>query len=402
MGKDFRFPAEAEFWAPQPFEPKTWTDREHDYLWAVGRLRDGVSLADARAEMRTLSENLAREYPNTNTNRLAFAAPLADWISGELTSQYYRMMMYSVAFVLLIACANIANLQLVRFAARTREIAVRAALGASRWRLIRQLGAEGIALGLLGSVGGLLFAYWGTDLIHGAMSEEVKIHLPGWDRMGVNGTYSCSRWRRRCERAADRDSLPAFTGTRSDLHTALKEQSRGGLGSRQRLKSLLVTAQVAMAIVLLAGAGLIAKGFHSIRQPIPNLVPERLLTARISLPQKRYDTPEKVRAFEDRLTSELTRMPGVESGALAYALPYTGSRLTLPVTLEGKPVQRSADTPIAQSSGRAPITSRPCTSRCSRVAASAPRTDPITNSSPWRARPSPTAISPVKTRSAST
>ena len=348
MGKDFRFPAEAELWAPQPFEPKTWSDREHDYLVTVGRLRDGATVAEGTAEVRALSENLAHEYPNTNTNRFAFAAPLADWVSGELTSRYSRMMMYSVGFVLLIACANIANLQLVRFAARSREIAVRAALGASRWRLIRQLAAEGVALGLLGTMGGLLFSYWGIDLIHGAMTEEVKIHLPGWDRMTIDSHVFLFTLAAALGSGLLTVLLPAFTGTRSDLHTSLKEQSRGGLGGRQRLKSVLVVAQVALAIVLLAGAGLMAKGFRAIREPVPNLAPEHLLTARIPLPHKRYANPNQVRAFQERLVVELGRLPRVESAALAYSLPYSGSRLTLPVTLEGKPVLRSSDTPLSQ------------------------------------------------------
>jgi putative ABC transport system permease protein len=346
--KDFRFPAEAELWAPQPFEPSTWQDREHDYLSAVARLNDGYSVTDATAEMRALSENLAREYPNTNTKRFAFAAPLADWVSGELTAQYSRMLVYAVAFVLLIACANIANLQLVRFSARSREIAVRAALGASRWQLIRQLGAEGIALGLLGAAGGLVVAYWGIDVIHGAMTEEVKIHLPGWDRMGINYRVFFYTLVVALASGVLTAVLPAFSGTRFNLHSSLKEQSRGGLGSRQRVKSLLVVAQVALSIVLLAGAGLVAKGFRSIREPVPNLAPEKVLTARLTLSRKVYADPAKVRNFEEQLEGELRRIPGVESAAVAYALPYSGSRLTLPVTIEGRPAQRAADMAFSQ------------------------------------------------------
>jgi putative ABC transport system permease protein len=347
MPRDFRYPAQAEIWSPLALDRAAWDDRRFGVLTGVARLRPGITPTEASAEVRALTGNLARDYPETNKDRIGFAAPLNEWISGELTAQFSRLLLFAVSFVLLIACANVANLQLVRMSARAREIAVRAALGANRWRLARQLAAEGVLFGAFGALGGLMFAYWGIDLIHGAMTEEVKIHLPGWDRMGINLHVFVYGLGLAMIAGICASVLPAFAGTRLDLHSALKEQSRGGLGARQRLKSTLVAFQVGLAIVLLAGAGLIAKGFRVIVEPLPNLQPEHILTARLPMPESRFDE-NRIRQFSGQVARAIRDLPNVVSAGVVSAVPYGGSRMSGPARIEGRPAERLSDLPIAQ------------------------------------------------------
>lgn len=186
MPKDFRYPAPAELWAPLPMSPAYRGTRGAFDLYAIARLKPSATLGEANAELEAIARRLSEQHPQTHARRGARAALFREWVSGEDTREYTLLLLGSVLFVLPIACANVANLQFARASARRREMGIRTALGAGRWRLVRLLLAESVLLGLAGAIVGVLLALWGIDLIRSGMPAEVQVSLPAWGRMGLN------------------------------------------------------------------------------------------------------------------------------------------------------------------------------------------------------------------------
>ena len=324
MPQGMTFPFDGELWYPLIPTPEAASKREVRNLLAFGRMAEGVTLPAARAEMEAIGRNLAAAYPATNQN---FATVVLDYnqlyLGPEITTIFLAMMV-GVLFVLLIACANVANLQLARGVARAREISMRIALGAGRWRLVRQLLVESLILSTAGGVLGWLVGLVGVRLFDAQTKPYGK---PTWMVFTMDyrafaylvvisiGTGICF------------GLVPALRLSKLDINTGLKDGGHGsGTGGRgRRLAGLLVMGEMALAIVLLAGAGLMIRTFLSVYRAQIGVDTASVLTMRVGLPNARYPQPRDQVAFQDRLKTRLDAIPGVETTAIANTLPTGGS-----------------------------------------------------------------------------
>lgn len=351
MPKGFMLPRSSELWVPLVFSLE---ERRHArgwfYLDAVARLKPGVTKQQAEQELKAIAGRIAGEFPSTHKGRGVRLSPYRDHVSGDFTAQYTMMLMGAVGFVLLIACVNVATLQLARVSLREREMAVRAALGASRGRLILQLLTESGLLGLLGAGAGLLFAIWGIDLLRGAMPAEVERYLPGWYRMGLNGVVLTFALSISVLSGVAAGVAPALGASKVNLQERLREGGRGGtLGVRRhRLRNLLVVAQVALAFVLLIGAGLMVKGFRALSTPYDRAIAASTLTMRVAMPISRYPDISKIGEFVSAVLENLRRLPGVDGAGIMMNLPYSNNGASSGITIEGAPPPAPGEQKVAQ------------------------------------------------------
>jgi putative ABC transport system permease protein len=294
-------------------------NRGSHFLEVVGRLKPGVVLPQAEAELNTITARLAQQYPDTNTNFSAVSiVPLHASITGDIRPALI-ILLGAVALVLLIACANVANLLLARAAARSREIAIRTALGASRARIIRQLLCESFLLALLGGFGGLILAWWGTDVLSAVGPKGV----PRLSEISVNATVCAFTFFIAIVSTVLFGLVPALQVSRGSVNESLQQGAKGSTGGlhTHRVRAFLVVSQVAISLLLLAGAGLLIKSFFNLRGANLGFNPERVLTASISLPRVKYPEPDlQVRAF-DRIIEKLSALPGVEAMGAVNPLP---------------------------------------------------------------------------------
>lgn len=264
------------------------------FLRTYGRLAPGVSIEQARAEMQVIDKNLAAQYPADNKNRNTVLIPLHDRIVGESRSALL-VLFAAVSLVLLIACANFANLLLARAAEREREFVIRAALGAGRWRLIRQLLTESVLVSLAGGAIAVLLAIWGTSLLVAVKPEN----LPRLQEIGVDARVLAFTFGISLLTGVIFGLLSAWTASRGNASEALKEGGRSATlgGARQRLRSTFVVCELAIALILLVGAGLLIKTFWKLRAVEPGFNPDHLLTMRVELPEARYKEVDKQTRF---------------------------------------------------------------------------------------------------------
>jgi putative ABC transport system permease protein len=304
------------------------------FFYAVARLKPNVSLEQAQADMTGIASNLEKQYPEENTYHGALVKPFHE----NLVYDYREALIIilgAVGCVLLIACANVANLLLARATVRHKEIAVRTALGASRWQVIRQLLTESAILAFAGGILGLLIAWWGTEALVAIIPEDVprlaEINIDWWVlgftfliSMGTGVIFGL---------------VPALQATKVELTEAMKENARGtGSASRQRarLRSALVIAEIAVALVLLVSAGLLLQTFRKLQSVNLGVDTHNVLTAAIDLPAARYPKPEQAAAFYKQLTERLQALPGVENASAVMPLPLSGSLFRTSVNFEGR------------------------------------------------------------------
>ncbi len=294
-------------------------NRGAHFLEVVGRLKPGVPLKQAEAELDTITTRLAQQYPDTNTNFTGITiVPLHASITGDVRPALL-ILLGAVALVLLIACANVANLLLARAAARGREIAIRTALGASRTRIIRQLLCESFLLALLGGLGGLVLAWWGTDILSAVGPKGV----PRLSEISVNATVCVFTFVIAIVSTVLFGLVPALQVSRGSVNASLQQGAKGSTGGLQthRVRAALVVSQVAVSLLLLAGAGLLMKSFFNLRGANLGFNPERVLTLSLSLPRVKYPEPDlQIRAFE-RILEKLSALPGVEAMGAVNPLP---------------------------------------------------------------------------------
>jgi putative ABC transport system permease protein len=335
MPQDFSFPFNNDLWLPLVPTPD-FEKRERRTLAVFGRLRDGGDLRTARAEIAAISKNLEREYPATNQDFTASVRTYSEQIVGPFITTIFSAMMVAVTFVLLIACANVASLQLARAARRSREISVRVALGASRGVIIEQLLVESVMLSLAGGAIGSLIATWAVRAFDLAITPLGK---PRWMLMAMDTQALVYLVAVSLATGVLFGLAPALRLSKLDVNTALKDGGRGAsIGIRgKRLTNGLVTAEMALAVVLMAGAGLMVRSFLNIYRASLGINSSNVLTMRIALPQEKYPRADDQIAFDDRLTMRLAALPGVESVALGTTLP-TGGSMTLPYEFEDVPV----------------------------------------------------------------
>ncbi len=287
MPQGFRYPLDAKTEYLMPIHPLTapaLKERGAHFLRAVGRLKPGVTAAQANAEVAAIAARLEKQYPDTNTDRSATVVPLHQDLTGNVRSALL-VVLAAVFFVLLIACANVANLLLARATARQREIAIRTALGASRARVVRQLLAEGFFLAACGALGGLLLAWWSVDLLRTFGPQDV----PRLDEVRINGAVILFTLGASFVSTLLFALVPALQVTRPNVSASLQEGNRAGAGPEShRLRGTLVVTQVALSLLLLAGAGLLIKSFANLRATNPGFDPTRVMTAELILPGAKY------------------------------------------------------------------------------------------------------------------
>jgi putative ABC transport system permease protein len=331
-----------DLWLPLALDPaRDYRATDGRYLTAVARLKPGVTLAAGETDLRTVAARLEAAHPGFNGGWSVNVVPLTEYVTGPLR-QPLLVLAGVVALVLLIACANVANLQLAQATARRREIAVRAALGAGRGRMIRQFLIESLVLSLAGGVAGALLALWLTDML--AASAAVSI-----PRLGtVNVDPAALGFTLVLSVAAGLlfGLAPATQATRADLHEGLKQGARGAAGGT-RTRAVLVVGQVALALVLLAGAGLLLKSFANLQRVDLGFEPEHVLTARVTLPDARYAEPARQAAFFETLLARLNALPGVRSAGAINWLPLSGLRSATDFWFGGRPIPSDAEQPTA-------------------------------------------------------
>jgi putative ABC transport system permease protein len=340
MPKTLQYPSQADIFIPLAPTPAQLADRaKRDYL-VLGRLQDGVTVRQAQSELRTIASHLASAHPATNQAWSVRVEPLLDGINGEFTPRYYRLVMGATLFVLLVVCANVANLQFARGMSRRLEIAMRTALGASRTRLVRQLLTENILLGLIGAVGGVIFGAFYLHMTLVTMPERVSRYMAGWSNISLNGRALAFSILIAVVAGVVAGFAPAAQALRINLVDQLKAGSRttaGSAGSRIT-KNIFAVAQVSLAVALVIGAALISKGMRAMLHTADAYEPARMLTFNVKLPETRYDTAQKRAAWFADSLAKLRQIPGVTHAEVGGALPYSDSAWMQDCTIENRPV----------------------------------------------------------------
>ncbi len=350
MPRDFEFPIQnepVELWTTiagdaSGKEPITGQRGAH-FLQVIARLKNGVSKDQAQAELATIASRLEQQYPDTNTHRTLTLEPALNALVGDVRPALW-ILQGAVAFVLLIACANVANLLLARATSRHKEMAIRSALGASRIRVIRQLLTESVLLSIVGGSVGLLLAVWWSDLLVALGKEDIPraVHVGmDWRVLGVTLGVSLLT-------GLIFGLAPAFHSSKTELVESLKEGGRGTSegARRNHVRNILVVTELAIAMVLLVGAGLLIQSLWRLQNVNTGLQPDNVLTFNITLPEVKYNADKQAQFFID-LKQRLEATPGVQSASAILPLPLNGDRFVISFEIDGRPVapkdQPSAD-----------------------------------------------------------
>jgi putative ABC transport system permease protein len=331
-----------EAWTPvHVSNPLAARFRGVHFLRTYGRLAAAVSVEQARSEMQAIDHSLAAQYPADNKNRSTVLIPLHERIVGQ-SRQSLLVLFAAVSLVLLIACANFANLLLARAAERDREFVIRAALGAGRWRLMRQLLTESILVSLVGGFFAVLLAIWGTSLLVALKPDN----LPRLQEIGVDARVLGFTFGISLLTGVLFGLLPAWTAARSGVSEGLKESGRGATAgsARQRLRSMFVVGELAVALILLVGAGLLIKTFWKLRSVESGFNPDHLLTMRVELPEARYKEKDPQTRFRMQALAAINSLPGVQA-AMVSELPLSGDSLDHDFLIEGRPPIAPGDEP---------------------------------------------------------
>jgi putative ABC transport system permease protein len=338
MPASFRFgDGGAEFWAPMAFTAEQAQQHGSHYVSAIGRLKPGVALAQARSEMSMIADRLAKQYPDNNTGWNVKLTPLLEYTVSSVNPALL-VLLGAVAFVLLIACVNVANLLLARSAAREKEIAIRVSLGAGRWRISRQLLTESALLALAGGTVGLTLAKWGKDLLLALAPED----LPRLSDVSLDGRALAFTAAITLLTGLGFGLFPALQASNirgANLNETLKDAGRGSTddGRRRLIRGALVVLEVALALVLLVGAGLLIKSFLRLRSVDPGFNPAGALTAQIPLSQRKYPEDSQRVAFYTQLIEKVAALPGVQAAGAAMVTPLSGNDFVLGFMIEGRP-----------------------------------------------------------------
>jgi putative ABC transport system permease protein len=321
------------------------TERGSNFLRLLGRLKPGVTVQQAQTDLGAISNRLRDQYPGDNGN---LTPPRVLAVQDELVGGYREglwVLLAAVGAVLLIACSNLASFQLARAAVRHREVAIRAALGATRWRLMRQLLTESMMLALGGGCLGLLLAVWAKDMLLALSPAD----FPRAAAVSLDGRVLLFSIFITLFAGLALGLAPAVWATRSNLNADLKEGGKGsGAGLKDRLRGIFIVAEVALSLTLLVGAGLLIKSFARLHGVDPGFNTEHLLTVRLSLPSSRYGSAESVKLFYDKFAPRLAALPGVESVGAVNALPLSGLNARTDFTIAGRAAPDPHDTPAAQ------------------------------------------------------
>jgi putative ABC transport system permease protein len=354
MPPEFNYPQDAELWvlsrladvpeAPGVANANPLTNRTTGYLYALARLKPGVTTQQAQAEMNNISANLKSQYPDTNATIGARVVSMHEEIVGDIKPAL-QILLAVVGFVLLIACANIANLLLARASSLPKEIALRIALGANRRRIIRQLLTESVLLATAGGLLGLLIGHAGIQTLVALSPADIPrvkeinldVYVLGWTVLItlITGVIS--------------GLAPALQVSKPNLNQTLQEGGRGaGPGAaRHRVRNALVVVEVAITLVLLTGAGLLIKSFINLQRVDPGFNPQNVLTMRLALPSYKYSGDDPIRGFTTELLQRVKHLPGVHSAGITTALPLSTAEAAMSFTVDGQPPPADGSMPIA-------------------------------------------------------
>jgi putative ABC transport system permease protein len=353
MPPDFKFPPtfsstvassqftmpRADLWVPLTRDAVPEA-REGRTSYMIGRLRPGVTAAAAQAEMNLIASRLQKEYPAVDADMEVDVIPLRQQVTGDIKPALL-VLFGAVGCVLLIACANVANLLLAKASGRQKEVAIRISLGATRLRIIQQLLTESLLLsiagGLLGSIIGILAVRY--------LITFTPSSMPKPDNIGINGPVLVFTLFLSVFTSFIFGLVPALQASKSDLNETLKEGGRGNSGGakQNRVRSLLVIAEVALALVLLIGAGLMIKSFVRLQNVNPGFDPENLITLELQLPENKYSEKDRQAAFQKQVVERVAEIPGVESAGAVNYLPFSGTELNASVSIEGRPPVANAN-----------------------------------------------------------
>jgi putative ABC transport system permease protein len=332
----FALAGSAELWIPLTASPEQMSRRFWHWLNVIGRLKPGVTREQAEAEMGVVARNIAQAYPDSHTGTSIILVPLHEQITGSVRP-ILLVLLGAVGFVLLIACANVANLLLARSAARRKEIAIRTAMGASRWRIVRQLLTESVLLSLVGGVAGLLLAQWGVELLVAAIPQSQLSSMPYLQGLGLDSRVLMFAILVSLLTGIVFGIAPAFQSSKLNLQESLKEGGRTSSAHvRHGLRNLLVVSEIALALVLLVGAGLMLKSLFRLLAVDPGFNTDHLLTMRVSLPAVKYPEDNQLVNFHQQLLSRIESLPGVKGVGTVSVLPLQGGDTTRLVA-EGRP-----------------------------------------------------------------
>ncbi|HKN77446.1 MAG TPA: ABC transporter permease [Candidatus Acidoferrum sp.] len=349
MSKGFDFPKPAEAWVPLTFNAEQRMIRDARYLWVLAHLKPQVSTVQAAAEMRTIAARQAEAFPDAYKGWQVRVLTVPDFATGTLTRQYTFLLLGAVGFVLLIACADVANVQFARVTGRHKELAVRTAMGASRSRIIRQLLTESVLLSLAGAALGWLIAEWWIFLMVNHMPPEVGRFIAGWNTISLDRNAFLFTLAVAIASGIVSGIAPSWLHSQTNISETLKESGRGASTgrSRHRLRSALVIAEIALALILLVGAGLLVKGFRALIVVHENFRPASVLTLSLDLPETQYKDKPGRAAFHEQVLQRLAAIPHVQSAALATYVPYAngGGTGVSPFAIEGRaPEERGVTT----------------------------------------------------------
>ncbi len=309
--------SEVELWIPLVVPPAAAQARGNHYLFVTARLKPGVSIGAARSEMAAIAQRLAVQYPANQAGRSILLTPLAEAVTGSVRSSLL-ILLGAVGLVLLIACANVANLLLARAATRTREVAIRAALGASRSRLIRQFLIESVLLAIAGGSAGILLARWGTDLLLSLADGQI----PRAAEIGLDWRVFVFLLSVSVLTGVTFGLMPALAASRVDVQNNLKDGGRGSSGrSNVRLRDGLVIAEIALSFVLLMGAGLLLRAFRHLQNVNTGIATEQLLTLRLTASPSRYPDAARLERYYRSIEDRVRQIPGVRATGFINMLP---------------------------------------------------------------------------------
>src|SRR2546423_5512689 len=339
MPPGFQFPVEgerADYLQPlHPLVPEHVNNRDSHFVRMVGRLKPGATIQQCDAEMKTIAARLEQQYPKSNTGRSEQVFSLHSDVVGDVRPALFTIFA-AVVFVLIIACANVANLLLARTTVRQREIAIRTALGAVRARIVLQLLGEGFLLSIVGAVCGLFLAWWGIDLLRFFGPQD----LPRLAAVSINSTVFSFTFIVAIFSTLVFALIPALQLTRPNVNESLQSGSRGAVGPESHyLRRLLIITQVALSLLLLVSAGLLIKTFANLRATKPGFDPSNAFVADLILPKAKYPEPEKHRQFFEQVLPKLAALPGVEAAGAAFPMPFSGNDTSSSFAIVGQPPQ---------------------------------------------------------------
>ncbi len=339
----------AELITPLALTPEKMASRESRYLNIVGRLKPGISKSQAAAAMTALQSSLASSYPKTNANRGVVLRTLQEEINRQSGDTAVKIIFGIVSFVLLMACANVANLMMSRATGRRKEMAVRVAIGAGRWRLIRQMLGETLIVFFLGAALGYFVARWTVTFLFHTIPARSLAYIPNFGRVELDWRVLVFMGLVALACGLVFGLAPALEATRFDVNRTLKDSGGRGAGSASggRFRQILVAGEMALAVIVVVCGALLANSFVRMMTVDPGFDGERVLVAEILLPPK-YQTPASIRQFYDSVVDRLASMPGVDRSAAAQSTPFSGNASVVPFFVEGRPDPPDGQVPSAR------------------------------------------------------